>query len=98
MNAVFSVSVWAWAALVAIVLVLALYRLAITRGVWTVLHVRRSEASLIPQQILQDHRLERIDLWGQILTVAALILGLLLAAIYMYIAVGPLEPTPFPVC
>lgn len=98
MNAVVSFSIWAWIALVAIVLLLALYRLMITRGVWTVLHVRRSEASLIPQQIVQDQQLERIDFWGQTLTVVAVIFGVLLAAIYLYIAVGPLQPVPFPVC
>ena len=98
MYTVFSVSVWAWVALVATVLLLALYRLAITRGAWTVLHVRRSELSLIPQQVLHEHRLERIDFWGQALTVAAVVLGLLLACVYLYFAVGPLQPVPFPVC
>ena len=98
MNTVFVVSVWAWAGLIAIVLLLALYRLLITRGVWTVLHVRRSELSLIPEQVLQHHRLDRIDLWGQLLTAAAVILGLLLGTVYLYMAVGPLQPSPFPVC
>jgi hypothetical protein len=98
MNTVFVVSVWAWVALVATVLLLALYRLVVTRGLWTVLHVRQSELSLVPQQILQDHRIERIDLWGQALTAAAVILGLLLAATYLYVVIGPLPPAPFPVC
>ena len=99
MNAVFVASVWAWIALVAVVLVLALYRLVIARGFYTLLHVRRSELSLIPGQIRHDHRLERIDFWGQILTVAALLLGLLLALIYLYVAVGPVPwPDPYPTC
>ena len=99
MNAVFQVSFWAWLGLVAIVLLLALYRLVFTRGFYTVLHVRRSELSLIPEQILHDRRLERIDFWGQILTVVALIFGLLLGTIYMYVAVGPAAwPNPYPTC
>jgi hypothetical protein len=97
MNTVLFTSVWAWAALVAIVLLLALYRLLYTRGMYTVLHVRRSELSLIPEQILHDRRLERIDNWGQILTVDALIFGLLLAIVYLYVNVGPVAwPDPYP--
>lgn len=98
MNTVFLVSVWAWAGLVAMVLLLALYRLFLTHGTWTVLHVRHSEASLVPRQVLHEHLLDRIDFWGQVLTAAAVLLGLLLAAVYMYIAVGGIQPVPFPVC
>ena len=99
MTAVFVASVWAWLALVATVLLLALYRLVVTRGLYTVLHVRRSELSLIPDQIVNDHRLQRIDFWGQMLTVAAVLLGLLLALMYLHMAVGPLTwPEHYPTC
>ena len=99
MNAVFQASVWSWVGLVAVVLLLALYRLILTRGLYTVLHVRRSELSLIPEQILQDRRLQRVDFLGQILTVFAIVLGLLLATIYMYVSVGPAAwPNPYPPC
>ena len=88
MNTVFSATMWTWILLVTVVLLLALYRLMITRGDYTVLHVRRSELSLIPEQIMQDRRLNRVDLWGQLLTVLALFVGLALAAIYLYTAIS----------
>ena len=99
MNTVLFASFWAWTALVAIVLLLALYRLLITRGMFTVLHVRRSELSLMADQTLQDRRLERIDFWGQTLTVVAFIVGMLLAIVYLYVNVGPVNwPDPYPTC
>ena len=88
MNTVFSVTMWTWILLVTVVLLLALYRLVITWGDYTVLHVRRSELSLIPEQIMHDRRLKHVDLWGQLLTVLALIFGLALAAMYLYTAMG----------
>ena len=84
MNTVFSATMWTWILLVTVVLLLALYRLMITRGDYTVLHVRRSELSLIPEQIKHDRRLRGVDLWGQLLTVVSLIIGLALAAVYLY--------------
>ena len=89
MNNVFSITMWTWIVLVTGVLVLALYRLMIIRAdYYTVLHVRRSELSLIPEQIMHDRRLRSVDLWGQLLTVVALIIGLALAAVYLYKAMG----------
>ena len=88
MNTVFVVAVCAWVLMVTVVLLLALYRMLVTRGSYTVLHVRRSELSLIPQQIMQDQRLDRIDWWGQLMTVVALASGLAITGIYLYIAVG----------
>ena len=89
MNNVFSVTMWTWIVLVTVVLLLALYRLMIIRGdYYTVLHVRSSELSLIPEQIMHDRRLRSVDLWGQLLTVVSLIIGLALAAVYLYKAMG----------
>jgi hypothetical protein len=89
MNNVFSVTMWTWIVLVTVVLLLALYRLMIIRGdYYTVLHVRSSELSLIPEQIIHDHRLRTVDLWGQLLTVVSLIIGLALGAVYLYKAMG----------
>ena len=89
MNVVFSLSVWAWGVLVLIALLLALYRFAITRGDYVVLHVRRSELSLVPEQLIQDRRLKLVDFWGHLLTVLALLIGLFLAAVYVYDAMDP---------
>jgi hypothetical protein len=89
MNSVFSVTIWTWIVLVTVVLLLALYRLMIIRSdYYTVLHVRSSELSLIPEQIKHDRRLRGVDLWGQLLTVVSLIIGLALAAVYLYKAMG----------
>lgn len=99
MNTVLTASFWAWTALVASVVLLALYRLVITRGMFTLLHVRRSALSLMPDQTLHDRRIERIDYWGQVLTVVAFILGMLLAIVYLYVNVGPVNwPDPYPTC
>jgi hypothetical protein len=84
MNTAISLTVWTWVVLVSIVLILALYRVVITRGDYTVLHVRRSELSMIPQQIMHDRRLHLIDFWGRLLTIAAFIIGFGLAAVYLY--------------
>ena len=88
MNTLIVVAAWAWVLVVTVVLLLAAYRMLVTRGSYTVLHVRRSELSLIPQQIMQDQRLDRIDWWGQVMTVVALASGLVIAGIYLYVAVG----------
>ena len=89
MNNVFSFTMWTWIVLVTVVLLLALYRLMIIRGdYYTVLHVRSSELSLIPDQIMHDRRLRSVDLSGQLLTVVSLIIGLALAAVYLYKAMG----------
>jgi hypothetical protein len=61
MSTAIFIVVCAWVVLVAIVLALALYRLLITRGDYSVLHVRRSELSMIPQQIMHGRRLHDID-------------------------------------
>ena len=84
MTAAVSAGLAIWVVLVAIVLLLATFRLLMTRGRYTVLHVRRSELSMIPEQVREDHRLTRIDFWGQLLTVIAVMLGLLLSGLYLY--------------
>jgi hypothetical protein len=91
MHTILSFGVWTWGVLVACVLLLGLCRYAITRGKYIVLHVRQSELSLIPEQILQDRRLERVDFWGQSLTIVAAVVGLGLLAIYIFagLASGP---------
>ena len=86
MASAVSTAVAIWITLVMIVLLLATCRLALTWGKYTVLHVRRSEMSMIPQQVRDDHRLTRIDFWGQLLTTLTLVLGLALTGLYVYVA------------
>ena len=75
-----------WAVLAAGVIVLALYRLTVDKNDYTVLHVRRSELSLIPQQVLRAEKLDIIDRWGKILTVVAIAYGLAIAVGYLYLS------------
>jgi hypothetical protein len=93
MNIVFLIGVWTWAVLGTIVLVLALYRVVLTWGDYTVLHVRRSELQLIPEQALHSRRVAHVERWGQALTVAVAILGLLLVVAYLYVAVTQMQYT-----
>ena len=85
MSVLFAFSVLTSAVAVVCLLLLALLRMAITRGDYTALHVRRSELSLIPEQILHDRRLERIDFWIQLLAVFAVLLGLFAVVTYLYV-------------
>ena len=73
-----------WVVLVGMVIGLALYRLLLTNGHFTVLHVRRSELPLVPGEVSYAQRLDRIDWWGKILTVAALAYGLAMAVGFLY--------------
>ena len=83
---IMSVTLWVWAIAVAGVLTLALYRLVATWGKYTVLHVRPSELSLVPEQIVQQRRVDRIEFWGQLLTVVVLVIGLALVLAYLITA------------
>ena len=86
MTSAVSAAVATWVILVTMVLLLATLRFAMTRGKYTVLHVRRSEMSRIADQVRDDQRLTRIDFWGQLLTTVALALGLLLTGLYVYVS------------
>ena len=86
MNTLSSAVLWMCVMLVLIALSLALYRLLITFRDYTVLHVRRSEASMIPEQLLHRDRLKRIDFWGPLVTVLALVSAFLLIAHRMWIS------------
>ena len=83
MTATISAGFAIWLVLVSVVLLLAMSRLVMPWGKYTVLHVRRSEMSMIPAQVREHHRLNRIDFWGQLLTASAFILGLLLIGLWM---------------
>jgi len=73
-----------WVVLVGMVIMLALYRLLLTKGHFTVLHVRRSELPLVPGAVTYARTLDRIDWWGKTLTVAALAYGLAFAVGFLF--------------
>jgi hypothetical protein len=75
-----------WIVLAAVVILLALYRITVDKREYTVLHVRTSELSLIPKQVLRTEQLGRIDHWGKILTGVAVAYGFALAVAYFYAA------------
>ncbi|HUA84299.1 MAG TPA: hypothetical protein VMB85_10605 [Bryobacteraceae bacterium] len=75
-----------WALLAAAVIALALYRkLAVaSRQDYDLIHVGPGEEELIPQQRALSEKLDAIDKWGKILTMATLIFGLAIASVYLY--------------
>lgn len=74
----------AWGVLAVIVVLLALYRRTIASHEDDSLHVSDPGGAVVAQQALLARRLERIDRWGKILTVIALVAGLALAGAYLY--------------
>jgi hypothetical protein len=85
MQYLMTISVTVWILLAAVVIGLALYRKLVSRGEFDVLHVRDSEAELIPQQQFVARRLDWIDHWGKLLTVATLVYGFLITAVYLVV-------------
>src|SRR5690349_21001596 len=73
-----------WIGLGVITLALALYRKFVSMKEDDYLHIGEGEAGLIPQQVAVGNRLEWIDKWGKALTVVTVLLGLGLAAAYLY--------------
>jgi len=65
------VSFIGWVAVTAGVIVLATYRKVLSREECDVLHLRESEMPLVPQQEELAHRLEKVDFWGKVLTIAS---------------------------
>ena len=79
------VSIWTLLALV--VLGLALYRKFVsTYEEDRYLHVSQGEARLIPHQVAVSQKIEKIDRWGESLTILTLLAGVALACIYLYFA------------
>jgi len=72
-----------WILIAGCVLLLALYRLAVDKGDYTILHVRRSEVTQIPKQVIRAERLDIIDQWGKVLTVLALVYGVAMGLGYL---------------
>ena len=73
-----------WIALVVAYLGVTSYRWFLTRREDDVVHVRDSEANLIPAQVSLAHRVHKLDLWSRVLIVTVVVYGLIIAAFYMY--------------
>lgn len=71
-----------WAILACVVLALAIYRKVVALAEDDSLHL--AGPSMETQQTTVAHRLDVIDRWGKILTVAVLAYGIVLAGVYVY--------------
>jgi hypothetical protein len=74
----------AWSCLTVVVLALALMRYLVSLHEDDNLHLGASEKGLITKQMVFFEHLDSIDRWGKSLTIAALVSGLVLAAIFLY--------------
>jgi hypothetical protein len=70
-----------WTVLALCVLALFLWRQAVARGEDDSLHVMHGE---LAEQTSLAQKLEKIDKWGKIMTMITVVLGLLIAAAYVY--------------
>ena len=84
MTSAMLVSIALWTVMAAVTLGLAIYRKSISRHEMDVVHIRDTDAALIPGQEALARRLDKIDLWGKLLTAAIVVFGLLLGALYLY--------------
>ena len=74
-----------WSLLGVLVLGLALYRkLVTTHGEDDLVHLSQGEERLIPHQVAITAKIEKIDRWGEILTILAVVSGLAMAATYLW--------------
>ena len=63
---------------------LALYRKLISASEEDLIHLGPGEERHIPEQIALEGRLKTVDRWGKILTVVTVLVGLAVAAVYLY--------------
>ncbi len=73
-----------WAVLAIATLGLALYRKLVSASEEDLVHLGPGEERRIPQQVSLAAKLEGIDRWGKILTIVTVVIGLAMAALYLY--------------
>lgn len=73
-----------WAVLAIATLGLALYRKLVSASEENLVHLGAGEERHIPEQVALAAKLKGIDRWGKILTVITIVIGLLIAALYLY--------------
>jgi uncharacterized membrane protein len=73
-----------WVILALATLGLALYRKLISAGEEDLIHLGPGEERHIPEQVALEAKLDAIDRWGKILTVITVLVGLAMAAVYLY--------------
>lgn len=73
-----------WTILGVATLALALYRKFVSMREDDYLHLSAGEERLIPQQVATFRKIGAIDRWGVTMTIVTVVLGLALAALYLY--------------
>ncbi len=73
-----------WVILAIATLGLALYRKLISAREEDLIHLGPGEERQIPGQVALAARLKAVDRWGKILTVVTALVGLAVAAVYLY--------------
>lgn len=73
-----------WAILGVTTLALALYRKFVSMREDDYVHLSAGEERLIPQQVATFKKIGAIDRWGITMTIVTVVLGLALAALYLY--------------
>jgi hypothetical protein len=73
-----------WTILGLATLALALYRKFVSMREDDYLHLSAGEERLIPQQVATFKTIGAIDRWGITMTIVTVVLGLALAALYLY--------------
>jgi hypothetical protein len=84
MEPKFGIYLSAWIALVTVTVSLAVYRWLRAKGQDGILHVRQSELSMTIKQQTDAQTLNRIDRWGKVLTIAAVVYGCAILAAYLW--------------
>ena len=73
-----------WTILGVATLALALYRKFVSMREDDYVHLSAGEERLIPQQVATFKKIGAIDRWGITMTIVTVVLGLALAAFYLY--------------
>ena len=73
-----------WMMMALVVVGMLGYRRWVSRNEDDTLHVMDSDIGMVPQQAALSVKLESIDKWGKLLTVIALVYGLLVGCAYLY--------------
>ncbi len=73
-----------WVVLAIATLGLALYRKLISASEEDLIHLGPGEEKQIPKQVQLEARLRAVDQWGKTLTVVTVVVGLAMAAVYLY--------------
>ena len=79
-----TLSVSIWAVLALIVLGMAIYRRVLSNNEDDTMHLSDAGVGLIAQQNVLSQKLEVIDKWGKLLTIAVVAYGLAIAGVVLY--------------